>query len=271
MEQLLERNDVVFNPDMDCVYDHQKSKDLLKGVRDLFQRELKLVVPEWISKKSESEDGGAIGVIDVFYIEKDKDPIYVDCKMFDDVVRIQELFEERLNDLLDNLDALYDNNSDLDENSKENIDSYSKAIDKCVKVYKKQCKRREKEFSEMTEVAELQEGLQKLFTEIISDYIIKVLFDALYERINNNGGQAYQMVVVELNRFLAENGVYTKQVFVGEKIDADFMEATPDSAENVTDDFNKFEVIEEIRRYPYMFGDDMKIIDGCVRIWRRKD
>ena len=54
-------------------------------------------------------------------------------------------------------------------------------------------------------------------------------------------------------------------------IEPEFMEPTMDSAENYTEDFNKFDTIDEIRRYPYLFTDGAKIIDGQAKIWRRKD
>ena len=120
-------------------------------------------------------------------------------------------------------------------------------------------------------MADLREELQRLFSEIIANYIIVVLFDALYERINNGAGPIYEMVVREINSFLAQNGIYTRKIFVGEKIEPEFMEPTMDSAENYTEDFNKFDTIDEIRRYPYLFTDGAKIIDGQAKIWRRKD
>ena len=271
MEPILEVNKDIFNMEAKVSYNHQKSKELLNGVRNMFQKELKIVVDEWVSEVDRNDGETTSGAIDIFYIEKSKEPIYMECKMFDDVEKVLDLFDARLNELLDDLDALYDNNSDLDEECKENLDNYTRVIDKCIKVYGKQCRARKVNFANLSEVSELQEELQQLFTEIISNYIIKVLFDALYERINNNGGQIYQLVVREINEFLSENGVYTKQVLVGDKIDSDYLEATADSIDNVTDDYQKFDTIEEIRRYPYVFEEDAKIIDGCVRIWRRND
>ncbi len=79
------------------------------------------------------------------------------------------------------------------------------------------------------------------------------------------------MVIREVNEFLSENGVYTRNVFTGEPIDPEYMEPTPDSAENFTTDYQKFETVDEIYRYPYLFSDERKIADGQVRIWRRKD
>ena len=167
------------------------------------------------------------------------------------------------------MDALLDNNEELDKDIKASLKSYANAIDKCMSVYSVQ-KRRQK-FMEMSTVDELREGVRQFLCDIISKYIIVVLIDALYERINNGAGQVYILAAKEINSFLAKIGVYTKNVMKGEKIDPEYMEPTTDSAENFTEDFNKFDTIEEIRRYPYYFSDGFKIIDGQSRIWRRKD
>ena len=260
-------NEMMFDTNKE--YDHQETKNLLAGVRDFFQSKLKVIVPEWISLGRVVYKDTAVGAIAAFCIEKTADPIYAACNRFDDIRDILGLFEERLNDLLDSMDNLLDNNVDLDEESKKSLESYAGAIEKCLNVYNTQKKRRAAKFKELSTVDEIRDELQQLFSEIIANYIITVLFDALYERIHNNAGLIYELVVKEVNKFLAVNGVYTKIVSVGHKIEPEYMEATTDSAENFTDDFNKFDTIDEVRRYPYMFADGVKIIDGQARIWRR--
>lgn len=257
--------------DKDKEYDHQETKRLLEEVRCFFQSDLKVIVPEWITDKESVAGEVNDGSVKIFYINKTEEPVYAVCNGYADVKGILGLFEDRLNGLLDSMDELIDNNADLDDESKKSLDSYASAIEKCLNVYNTQKKRRMAKLKEISTVSELREELQQLFSEIIANYIIAVLFDALYERINNGAGPIYEVVVREINSFLSSNGVYTKKVSVGEKIDPEFMEPTPDSSENYTDDFNKFDTIDEIRRYPYLFADGSKIIDGQARIWRRKD
>lgn len=251
-------------------YDHQETKNLLAEVRDFFRSKLKVIVPEWITtKRNETEE--AVGAITSFYIEKAAEPIYAACNGYDDVRDILSCFEDRLNDLIDHMDDLFDNNTDLDDESKSSLESYAGAIEKCLNVYNTQKKRRAAKFKEVSTVNEIRDELQQLFGEIIANYIIAVLFDALYERVTNHSGPIYEMVIKEVNSFLAANGVYTKSVAVGDRMEPEYMEPTADSSENFTDDFNKFDTIDEIRRYPYLFADGVKIIDGQARIWRRKD
>lgn len=252
-------------------YDHQETQNLLVEVRCFFQTKLRIIVPEWITPRKAVVETEKEGAIKAFYIEKSGAPLYEACNGYDDLKGILQLFDYRLNDLLDRMDNLLDNNADLDEESKKSLDSYASAIEKCLNVYNTQEKRRAAKFKELSTVADLREELQRLFSEIIANYIIVVLFDALYERINNGAGPIYEMVVREINSFLAQNGIYTRKIFVGEKIEPEFMEPTMDSAENYTEDFNKFDTIDEIRRYPYLFTDGAKIIDGQAKIWRRKD
>lgn len=262
-------NEIMFDTNKE--YDHQETKSLLAGVKDFFRRKLKVIVPEWINPKETETKEAVTGAITAFYIEKSAEPVYVACNGYDDIRDILSLFEERLNNLLDSMDDLLDKNTDLDDESKSSLESYAGAIEKCLNVYNTQKKRRAVKFKEFSTVNEIREEIQQLFGEIIANYIIVVLFDALYERISNNSGLVYEMVVKEVNDFLAANGIYTKAVSIGDRIEPEYMEPTADSAENFTDDFNKFDTIDEIRRYPYMFADGVKIIDGQARIWRRKD
>lgn len=252
-------------------YNHQETKNLLVEVRVFFQSKLKVIVPEWISAKTKKSEDAVVGTINCFYIEKELEPIYATCNGYDDVKNILCAFEDKLNDLLDSLDDLLDKNADLDDESKNSLESYASAIEKSLNVYNTQRKRHATKFKELSTVDEIREELQELFRKIIADYIIAVLFDAFYERLNNNSGLIYEMVVKEVNTFLASSGVYTKKVSVGDKIEPEYMEPTVDSSENFTDDFNKFDTIDEIRRYPYLFADGVKILDGQARIWRRRD
>lgn len=256
----------------DKEYNHTESKKLLTEVREFFQKKLKLVVSEWITRRevlTESAEGSS--AIKAFYIAKAEEPIYLGCNGYDDLNGSLDLFEQRLEGLVDNLDNLLDNNSDLDDESKKSLESYASAVDKCVNVYRTQRRKRMSRFKELSTVEELREELRQLFSEIISNYVITVLFDGLYERVKNNSGQIYEMVVNEVNEFLTVNGVYTRLVSVGEPIDPEYMEPTMDSAENYTTDFQKFDTIDEIYRYPYLFSDGIKITDGRARIWRRRD
>lgn len=252
-------------------YDHQESKRLLDEVREFFQNKLKIIVPEFISQEKTEKNIAEFGeAIRLFYIEKVEEPIYTKCKGFDDISKTLNLFEEGLNDLIKSIDSLIDNNIDkLDSDSEKSLESYTKVIEKCIIVYDRQRNIREEKFKQLSNANEIQEGIKQLFSEIIANYIITVLLDALYERINNNSGIVFELTLKEINKFLSSNGVYTKDVLVGDKIESEYMEPTIDSAENFTKDFNKFDTIDEIRRYPYMFTDESKIIDGQVRIWRQ--
>lgn len=255
----------------DKEYDHQETKSLLTKVRDFFQTKLRIIVPECVTEKEEMTDQVNNGFIEAFYIDEGVDAIFTLCNGFDDLEGILDLFESKLNELLDGMDDLLDKNADLDDESKKSLDSYASAIDKCIYVYGIQKRKRMSKFKELNSVAEIQDELRQLFTEIVANYIIAVLFDALYERIKNNSGTVYEMVVRDVNEFLSQNGIYTKHVNVGDAIDPEYMEPKSDSSENYNDDYQKFDKIDEIRRYPYMFKGGYKIADGYARIWRRKD
>lgn len=252
-------------------YDHEDSKNLLKEVRGFFQGKMKMIGIEWVSEKKTAAINEDTPSHTLFVISNAKAAPYEMCNGLNDVSRILSEFENSLVKLADNLYALEDNNQGLDDDSKTSLKSYGRAVDKAVDVFGNQRKRRMARIKELSSVGELQEELRQFLSEIIANYVVTVLVDALYSRIKNHSGEIYELALVQVNRFLSENGVVTKEISVGEKLNTDYVEPTPDSADNVTDEFVKFDTIEEIRRYPYFFQDGTKLLDGTAKIWRRKD
>lgn len=256
----------------DRAYNHQEIKKLLEDLRKFFQEDLKIVLSEWGSEKeNHSIEKANEDFITIFFIEKDKQPIYEECRGKDDIEKVLNLFDEKLNELYDDFDDLLNRNPTLDKESKGSLESYIKAIDKCITVYENQKGKKISKFNEMDTVSELKEELRHFLGDIINRYIITILIDPLYIRIKNNAESIYSLMVKKINKFLAEMGVYTKEITIEEAFHPEYMTPTEDSADNTTDDFNKFDTIDEIRRYPYYFSDDIKIIDGSAKIWRRKD
>ncbi|WP_455542899.1 hypothetical protein [Intestinibacter sp.] len=264
-----EKEDMIL--DENKKYNQDETIELLESVREFFQDELKLVVHEWMSDQNfdninNLNDGKS--AIDIFYIEKLNEPLYAKCNGYNDVEIILKSFEEDLQILINNLDELLDNNKNLDKNTIENIESYADVVDKCISVYINQKNRRKKKFKERTTIEELREELRNFFAEIIRKFLIEVLMYPLYERIKKNSGVIYELVVKNINTFLQKNGIYTKNILAGEKINLDITEPTIDSSDNITDNFNMVNIIEEVRKYPYFFADGTKVVDGSAKIWR---
>lgn len=254
----------------DRKYDHSVTQALLGDVREFFQG-LRLAVPERGSVRAAAEKGAAQDPVELFRIEKGCEPIYASCSGGSDMEENLILFQDRLEELLDHLIDLLNRNKDLDEESQKNLNNYARAVHKAVKVYENQRRRKTAGLQVLETVAEIREALRQLFSEIVGSYIIVVLCDGLYERVKNDAGPIYKMVIREVNGFLAGLGVYTETVTPGERPNPELVEPTPDSAENFTDDYQKFEAVDKVCRYPYLFADGTKIIDGRARIWRRRD
>lgn len=253
-------------------YAHEESVELLEEVRGFFQGKHKMIGIEWISEKKKNNNENDVNAgAKLFVIKKGNQPLYESCNGLEDVERILDQFGAGLNALADDMYALVDNNQDLDKESKNSLESYAGAVDKGVTVFKNQRRRRGAKFKELSTVDDLKEELKHFMSEIIGNYVIIVLVDALYGRIKNHAGEIYMLAVNEINKFLAVNGVYTMEISAGDLIDPEYVEPTQDSIDNVTDDFNKFDIIEEVRRHPYLFTDGTKILDGSAKIWRRKD
>ena len=252
-------------------YTHEESKTLLEEVRSFFQGKLKMVGIEWVSEKNCNDEKHSSTEATIFVIRNAKEAPFEKCNGLDDVSQILNDFEESLITLVDNIDSLIDNNKDLDAETKSSLESYASAVDKAATIYGTQRKRRMPKIREMSSVGEIRDEIKHLISEIIANYVVTVLVDALYSRIKNGAGEAYELAIAEVNQFLATNGVVTKEIKVGEVLNPEYVEPTPDSSDNVTDEYVKFDTIEEIRRYPYFFSDGTKILDGAAKIWRRKD
>ena len=62
-----------------------------------------------IPTNKDVKEGKNGGVIEIFYIEKCVEPLYADCNKYGDLEGILDLFDFRLNELLDSIDAILDN------------------------------------------------------------------------------------------------------------------------------------------------------------------
>ena len=95
----------------DKEYDHKETKSLLAKVRDFFQTKLRIIVPECVTEKEEQTSSVNNGFIEAFSIAEGAEAIFSACNGADDLEGILDLFEGRLNDLLDGMDDLLDKNN----------------------------------------------------------------------------------------------------------------------------------------------------------------
>ena len=249
--------------------DRPDISDNLKELKNSFEKKFKkYMIPEENKKITNHIQKNFIKEF-IILKKEENTPIYKICTKKSDLKGTFELFYDRLNDFIDDLKGLINNTTD--DNLINNLNSYIKVIEKSKIIYKNQIIVRRNIFKEAETINELQEEIQGLFSLIMEKYIIFVLIDALYERLKNGNSNIYKEVLKKLNKFLQDNGVYTLNIKAGDLMDPECMEATFDSAKNITEDESKYDTISEIRRYPYYFEDEVKIIDGKVKVWRSMD
>ncbi len=250
-------------------YNHERTVELLNGARELVTGKLKIIVQEW--KTEEPVSGNLAGEnkssIGLFYIEKAEQPLYEKITGINDVNKAFESFADMIDDVLEQLDAIEDNNAGLDDNTKNTIQTYAKVFDKAYSVFENRKKKEMTSLKELSTVTELKEATAQMFRSILGDYIIKPVVTPLYETIDKN--EVYPLILRELNEFLKKNGVYTERIEVGEPIDPEKVEPSEDSIGNIADDYTKVDTIAEVKRYPYFFADGTKVMDGYAKIYVR--
>lgn len=250
-------------------YSHERTVELLNGARELVTGKLKIIVPEWKTETKEqttsAESNNA--AINLFFIEKAEQPLYEKVSGINDVSKVFDTFIDMIEDVLDELDAIEDNNAGLDENTINTIQTYGKVFDKAEQVFENRRKKEMASLKELSTVSELKEALAQLFRSVLGDYIIKPVVTPLYETLDKN--EVYPLILRELNEFLSKNGVYTEKIDVGEPIDPEKVEPSEDSVGNVAEDYSKVDTIAEVKRYPYFFADGTKVMDGYAKIYVR--
>jgi len=257
-----------------AVYQHDTSIQLLDSVRSLFRDKLGIVMPEYQldspegNKHAHGAKGGIDSAMAPFFLPKGTQrPIYADCNTSEQVKQIQELYENRLRELCQQIDRLRERNGNLDSSILESLENYANTVDRCLRVYQTWIGRDSKKLS-VTEPSGFQAIVQGTITRNIGDYIIKSLLNTIREQIKNKSHEIYALVLKRVNTFLSENGVYTREIHSGEF----WTDAAKDIQPEVvceTSDSRKSDTIKEVRRYPYYFTDETKLMDGLVTIWKK--
>ncbi len=221
------------------------------------------------SKNDLSEANKSLN-LDIFRIDKNKDPLYKAINSSEDLNNakkniLEEYANNVVNDYWEYFDKVYD---DLDENSRKSLEIIGKTFQK-----------KQKKIESSLKKFILDDGwdiekIQKEFSSLLQN-ILRDLLDSTIDPINNgmksSGLNVYEKTASILNNFLHDLGVYTKEYKAGEEYSDEELEqylSPRISEDSEIKDKSYQNKIESVDSLAYLFEDDVVIREANIVVWR---
>ena len=173
----------------------------------------------------------------------------------DDKAALNQVFQSALQELQE---YLYNLEEDLDDdNTCESIESMCRQMDRLKRQYDTHTR------------GNLEGAVTSSWLKAMGAFIEGII-PAVYNGLSAAEDNVYELILREVNNFLRQNGIFTKEIQVGEKLDTNDCEFVEDSSA-VTKDPRQSDVIVKIRQYPYLTvcsGERILIKSGKAVAWR---
>lgn len=227
------------------------------------------------SAKSETLDPALW--IKPFVLQASAPAFYLYINSPDDIPAKNADLESRLNALQSELKNFLQNNSDLNESLADKINTLASSVltqtKRAVKFGLK--KSLAQDIKNCNRVEELREAAKRRYGDFLKKNFLEEIMVPLYEGLKQSPHEsAYLYVLDKVNNFLADLGVETVGISVGEKFDEN-LPYTPiaesDSPQYITANAEEKDIIREIFRYAYAFQEDKgaenySIMEGEVAV-----
>ncbi len=244
-------------------YDSTAAESLLTQIKNFFMSKGIVMTKKFGGAKSQQNQSSPADYalwIKSFIIQTNESAFYLSINSPDDVAATRADLEKRLTDLQGKLKTFLQNNSDLDKNLLGKIQTLangnlSKAIKAAQFGLRKDLESRVKECNS---VDDLQDIASRLYGEFLKKEFLERIIVPLYEGLRQNPKEfAYLWTLQEVNNFLADLGVMTVDISVGDFYDEKKpYEPSEESRSAITTDAADKDKIREILRYAYAFQED---------------
>ena len=262
------------------VYEPTVVEELLSRIKN-FCREKGIILPttfatrDEVGKNSESPAADSQWV-KPFIIQTNEPAFYLKIDSPDDIALLNKDLEQALSELQDSLKKFLENNRELEENLRSKINTFATAhlvqAKKAVKFSLKKLKT--EAANNCNTVEELRELAGKYYADFVNKELLERIVYPLYDGLQQNPKEeAYLWVLNEVNRFLADLGVMTVNISVGERWDENnpFYKPAEESTsdEYATTNADEKDLIRDVLRYAYAFQEDKdaenrQIAEGIV-------
>ncbi len=244
-------------------YNLTAAENLLAEIKRLFMSKGIMLAKKFSGEQdTSSEEVDRTLWIKPFVIQTSAPAFYLDINSPDDLAIKNADLESRINDLQGKLKTFLQNNSDLDENLAGKINTLATSVlmqaKRAVKFGLK--KSLGAENKNCNTIEELQEAAGRRYGDFLRKEFLERIMIPLYEGLQQTPNEgAYLYVLGEANNFLADLGVATVNISVGEKYDENLPYVhvgEADSPQYVTTNGAEKDTIREILRYAYAFQED---------------
>lgn len=265
------------------VYETTATEDLLEQVKNFFRAKGIILSPIFAARdeaeKNSESPAEKLQWIKPFIIETDEPAFYLKIYSPDDIATSNQKLEQDLSDLQNSLKKFLENNPELDESLRSKINTFATThllqAKKAVKFRLKKLKG--EAANNCNTVDELRNLAGKHYADFVRQELLERIVYPLYDGLQQNPNEAayfcYLWVLNEVNRFLADLGVMTVNISVGEHWDEDNPFYSP-AAESASDEYTTTNadekgLIREVLRYAYVFqenkgADNRQIAEGTI-------
>jgi len=240
-----------------------KINELNIEFKKLLENDFKLVYIEQKEIKKEQNEKSSKNDLSLFKIENNRKSIFKKITSFDKLNEVKkeiiveyEKFSEEFLDYFDRVE------NQLDEKQTQSFE----IIEKIIKNRGKKLKGTIDKFNneDSWSISKIEEEfyfkVQKNLKDIV-DSLIPTISTGLREN------PAYSGILISLNKFMSQLGIYTMDLKVSEVCKYEIIE--PQECDNCeTEDKTKKDIIKEILSYPYVLNEEQIILEGRVILWK---
>ena len=261
-------------------YESMAAEELLEQIKKFF-RAKGIILPTIFVTRDETEkfsESPAVNLqwVQSFIIQTDEPAFYLKIDSPDDIAILNQDLEQALSELQDSLKKFLENNRELEESLRSKINTFATAhLVQAKKAVKFRLKKLKTEVANnCNTVEELRELAGKYYATFIKQELLERIVYPLYDGLEQNPKEeAYLWVLNEVNRFLADLGVMTINISVGEYWDENnpfyFPAEESTSDKYATTNPDEKGLICEVLRYAYAFqenkdADNRQIAEGII-------
>lgn len=242
------------------IYVNMKNiETLFDEVHSYFLENKKLTA---ISMKVKDKNKDEDTIIEKFKIEKNDKNLFENIDSIENLKNIKTEINTITKELLSDVKDIGQSINDKESESSKAI----KAMFKSIRNFEKNINLLDKVIKEDISLDKNIDNMMDKVFKLVEDRIIKDCINPIYRGIKHTDDNIYYNVLICINNFLKDIGIYTINIEKSVKIDNDIIKIVYIQDVEKTDNYDLNETIKEIIQYPYAF-DNEKIFDGKIISW----
>ena len=240
---------------------------------------IKLPQDNYVDIKCDIVSENSLNNLSIFIIKQEKIAFYNKVNNFDDINKIYKELYDKLEQFSVDIADFRDNNS-FKQEIKDKLSKFKTEVDRSLKPLESRHKKLLDNCKKCNDTNSIIENVVQTYKKFFEEKIFKAIVFPLYDGYrNDNDSSSYEWLITKINKILANLGIYTLKITVGERIEinnnVDFSyELTEPKEDNsdLSNDIAKKDTVKNVLRYAYVFNDDNEnysiVTDGLLELWR---